>query len=72
MDSAEGPTAIEMKSGATFHPEWLAGIRIWWRHTAGARRNRPGLVYGGDSAFWFEDTAVLGWRDAFAQERESV
>lgn len=67
VESAQGLTAIEAKSGATFQPEWLAGIRTWWRHTSGARRNRPGLVYGGEASFWFENIAVLGWRDAFAR-----
>lgn len=66
VESPQGLTAIETKSGATFQPEWLSGIRTWWRHTSGARRNRPGLVYGGDLSFWFEDVAVLAWRDAFA------
>jgi predicted AAA+ superfamily ATPase len=64
VESGEGLTAIEIKSGATFQPEWLAGLKTWWRHTAGARRNRPGLVYGGDASFWMNDVAVLGWRDA--------
>lgn len=64
VESGAGLTAIEIKSGATFQPEWLAGIKAWWRQTDGARRNSPGLIYGGDGSFWLDDIAVLGWRDA--------
>ena len=64
VESGAGLTPVEIKSGATFQPEWLAGLRAWMRHTEGAPRNRPGLIYGGEASFWLDDVAVLGWRDA--------
>jgi hypothetical protein len=71
VESGDGLTPVEIKSGATFQPEWLSGLRAWLRHTAGARRNRPGLVYGGDASFWMDEVAVLGWRDALAVSARS-
>lgn len=35
---------VEMKSGATFQPEWLRGLHTWQRHAAAARQGVPMLI----------------------------
>ena len=53
--------AIEIKSGATLVPDWLAAARKW-SGFAGEEALPPCLVYGGDAAYVREGTRVFGWR----------
>ncbi|WP_153110556.1 hypothetical protein [Propionivibrio limicola] len=54
--------ATEIKSGATFATDWLAGVRKW-QNIAGEKAGTPTLVFGGDSSFEREQCRVLSWRD---------
>jgi len=53
--------AVEIKSGATFSPDWLRGLDRW-RHYAGADAATPVLVHGGRDSFLAGGAHVLGWR----------
>ncbi len=54
--------AIEIKSGATFVADWLAGARKWLG-LAGEEALPPCIVYGGDAAYDREGARVFGWRE---------
>lgn len=61
IEDGTGLRPVEIKSGATFVPEWLRGIRRWQR-LAGAQALPPWLVYGGTDRYRREDIDVIGWR----------
>jgi hypothetical protein len=52
---------IEIKSGATFTPEWMTGLKRW-SALAGADAAPARLVYGGSSSYTFEGVEVLSWK----------
>ena len=52
--------AVEIKSGATFSPDWLRASQRWLRY-AGSAAAAPLLVYGGRDSFGFQDALVMGW-----------
>lgn len=54
--------AIEIKSGATFVPEWQAGVRKW-QGFAGDLALPPVIIYGGEGQFVREGMQVTGWRE---------
>lgn len=54
--------AVEVKSGATYVPDWLGPVRRW-RQAAGAVAADPVLVYGGDLSVRRADHHQMGWRD---------
>ncbi len=64
-ETPEGLMATEIKSGATFAPDWLAGIRKW-QGVAGNQAGTPTLIYGGDASFERETCRVQSWRDLAA------
>ena len=68
-DTPSGLRATEIKSGATFARDWLAGIAKW-QHIAGEAAGHPLLVYGGDASFEREPCRVLSWRD-FVDEHDT-
>lgn len=57
---------VEMKSGATFQPDWLRGLHTWQRHAAQARRGAPLLVCGAPGHFVHDGVMVANWRAALA------
>ena len=61
-ETTSGLLATEIKSGATFAPDWLDGLRKW-SHVAGDKAGVPTLIFGGDASFEREQCHVLSWRD---------
>ena len=61
-ETATGLLATEIKSGATFAPDWLDGVRKW-SSFAGEKAGVPTLIFGGDASFEREHCHVLSWRD---------
>ena len=61
-ETTSGLLATEIKSGATFAPDWLDGLRKW-SHVAGDKSGVPTLIFGGDASFEREQCHVLSWRD---------
>ena len=55
---------VEMKSGATFQPEWLRGLHTWQRHAAAARRGTGMLISAAPGNFMHEGVMAAHWRDA--------
>lgn len=52
---------VEIKSGATFVTEWLAGVRKWAAF-AGEDALPPMIVYGGNDSYVREGVNVASWR----------
>ena len=52
--------AVEIKSGATFSPDWLRGLDRW-RHYAGADAGAPVLMHGGRDSYFIDGVHVLAW-----------
>jgi predicted AAA+ superfamily ATPase len=52
---------VEIKSGATFVTDWLAGVRKWVGF-AGEDALPPRIVYGGDDSYVREGVQVQSWR----------
>lgn len=53
--------AVEVKSGQTFSPDFLDGLK-YWRGLPGNDKAPTALVYGGDDSYRRADTAVMSWR----------
>jgi predicted AAA+ superfamily ATPase len=53
---------IEIKSGRTFQPEFLSGLRRFLQY-AGARAKGAGLVYGGEESYTTSGVTVRSWKD---------
>lgn len=58
---------VEMKSGATFQPDWLRGLHTWTRHAAAARRGMGLLVSGVPGHFEHQGVMCVEWREALLQ-----
>ncbi len=52
--------AVEVKSGATFAPDWLQACQRWQRY-AGAAAAAPVLVYGGRDSYGVSGVRVMAW-----------
>jgi hypothetical protein len=57
---------VEMKSGATFQPEWLRGLTTWQRHAAAARQGAPMLISAAPGSGLHQGVMLAEWRDALA------
>jgi uncharacterized protein len=55
---------LEMKSGATFQPEWLRGLHTWVRHAAAARQGQGMLISAAPGNFETGGVMAAHWRDA--------
>ncbi len=65
LEQGQGFTLVEVKSGQTFHADWLKNMQTVARHM-GVPTSQA-LIYGGDQSFTRTDATVLAWRDlAFA------
>ena len=53
---------VEMKSGATFSPDWIKGLTKW-AALAGKESETPELIYGGGESFTYQNTRVTPWSD---------
>lgn len=51
---------VEIKSGATFSPDWLRGLDRWRRYADGAA-GASVLVHGGRDSFFADGVHVLAW-----------
>jgi predicted AAA+ superfamily ATPase len=65
VETAAGLQAIEIKSGASFVPEWLNVARKWTTF-AGGEALPPRVAYGGDLSFERDGSMVCGWPDVAA------
>ena len=61
---------IEMKSGATFQPEWLRSLETWQRHAAQARRGTGLLISAAPGHQTVGGAMAAHWRDALLTLRE--
>lgn len=52
--------AVEIKSGATFAPDWAHACQRWQRY-AGAAAAAPVVVYGGRDSYSVKDVHVRAW-----------
>ena len=52
--------AVEIKSGATFSPDWLQACQRWQRY-AGSAAAAPVLVYGGRDSYGLNGVQVMAW-----------
>jgi uncharacterized protein len=55
---------IEMKSGATFQPEWLKGLNAWSRYTAHAPSGDAMLISASPGQWMRGGVHTVHWRDA--------
>ena len=58
---------VEMKSGATFQPEWRRGLETWIRHAALARRGQPMLISSAQTAGMHQGVMLACWPDALQE-----
>ncbi len=64
IDRAGDLWPVEMKSGATFQPEWLKGLQTFAKHAAAAPRGTPMLISDVPGTGLHRDTMLAHWRDA--------
>lgn len=62
IETAGALQPIEIKSSATLHPDFFAGLRRFCELTRTPVR-RATLVYGGDREQTFQDMRAIGWRN---------
>ena len=60
FESAGQLHAVEVKSGATFSPDWLQACHRWQGY-AGAVAASPVLVYGGRDSYSVQGVQVMAW-----------
>lgn len=56
---------VEIKSGATFTPDWLRAAAKW-RRLAGETALPPHIIYGGNDSYIRQDIPISSWRDLAA------
>jgi predicted AAA+ superfamily ATPase len=62
LEVGEQLQPVEIKSGQTFHADFLTGLQKWGRY-AGTTSLPPRLVYGGDTSMLRSGVSVESWRD---------
>jgi hypothetical protein len=62
IEQGEKLQPVEIKSGQTFHADFLSGLNKWARY-AGTAALPAHLVYGGDDAMLRSGVQVHSWRD---------
>ena len=67
LESGDGLRAIEIKSGATFVPEWLKWIKRW-QQLAGDCALTPWLVYSGADGYRREGVEAVPGRWAYCRQ----
>lgn len=63
LDGPNGHALVEVKSGATFQPDWLRSLATVSRHLSTGFNVQKALIYGGTGSFVRDDVRVIGWRD---------
>ena len=66
LEQDGGITLVEVKSGQTFSPSWLAAVATVQRHIGQATRNA--VLHGGDLSAARTDATLIGWRDLVQAE----
>jgi len=61
FETSTGLRPVEIKSGATFVPDWLRGLKKW-ASLAGDQTLPGWLLYGGDDRYGREGVEVFPWR----------
>lgn len=64
-ETSDGLQGVEIKSGATFAPDWLGGLKKW-QSLPGNQALKPQVVYGGKQTQARETADLVGWRDLCA------
>ena len=62
LEVGERLQPVEIKSGQTFHSDFLVGLQKWQRY-AGPTSLAPHLIYGGDTSMLRSGVSVQSWRD---------
>lgn len=62
LDHGQEAVPVEAKSGETIAPDFFRSIEFW-RYLTGDEKAPAALVYGGESSFVRQLTAVYSWRD---------
>ncbi len=62
LEVGERLQPVEIKSGQTFHADFLAGLQKWERY-AGTTSLAPHLIYGGETSMLRSGVSVQSWRD---------
>jgi predicted AAA+ superfamily ATPase len=60
VDRSTSLHPIEIKSGATFHPQWLKPLE-WFNRLQ--QRDESAIVYGGSQSYDFHGCTVVSWAD---------
>jgi predicted AAA+ superfamily ATPase len=63
--------AVEIKSGATFSPDWLAASRRFMRYAGGAAA-APVVIYGGADGYRFSGAEVMPWHSMGLRVRKTL
>lgn len=65
VPGSDGQNAFEIKSGATFHQDFLKGLSFWGRLSGEPGEHRT-VIYGGDLGMSTSEGAVIPWQDIAA------
>lgn len=55
--------AVEIKSSATFSPDFCHGLQKWERMASPSVETKTWVVYAGEESFEFKNTQILSYRD---------
>lgn len=60
IDTAEGPIPVEIKTSATYHTDFLKGIKYWKKIQP--QNNKSYVVYTGTQSIMQQETRLLNWK----------
>jgi len=63
FETSAGLQAVEIKSGSTFAPDWVEGLKKWQKFTGDTPSLKPILIYGGLDSHEREHCFLSGWQD---------
>ncbi len=62
FETPSGLQAIEIKSGSTFAPDWVDGLKKWQKIAGDVPILKPLLIYGGEDSHEREHCHLVGWK----------
>lgn len=62
QETPAGLQPVEIKSGSTYTPDWLSGLKKWVT-LAGTESVKPLILYGGDQSNPRQDIELWSWKD---------